>query len=252
MNRTPHSRLRRTAIVGGAASAAVLLAAGPALAHVSVQPGSAAKGSYSTVVFKVPNEQDNASTVKIEVNLPTDHPVPSVSVQPVPGWTTTVTKSKLSTPLKTDDGTVNEAITKITWSGGKIGPGQFQQFPVSFGPLPTDTDELAFKTLQTYDNKDVVRWIQLQQKGQPEPDNPAPVLHLTDASGGDGASSASSASAAPATATSAVTKDVATGNADTTARTLGIVGIVVGVLGVAFGVTAGRRRGTDAPKPPSA
>ena len=67
---------------------AVLVLSGPAFAHVSVQPqGEAAKGGYATINFKVPNERDNASTTKLEVNFPTDHPLASVMPQPVPGWT---------------------------------------------------------------------------------------------------------------------------------------------------------------------
>ena len=36
-----------------------------------------------------------------------------------------------------------------------------------------------FKALQTYSNGDIVRWIDLQQPGQSEPEHPAPVLLLT-------------------------------------------------------------------------
>lgn len=247
MSSSRMSRLSgRAAAVAAAAGATVLLAAMPAFAHVTVQPGSATKGGYTTVAFKVPNEQDGASTVRIEVNLPTDHPIASVSLQPVPGWTAKVTTSKLATPVKTDDGTVDQAVTKITWSGGKIAPGQFQQFPVSFGPLPSDTDALPFKTLQTYDNRDVVRWIEVPQAGQAEPQNPAPTLKLTAAaSDGDAAPATGTPAPAPAPAGDAKSTPQASdggSNSDGTARGLGIAGIVIGAAGVGFGVFAGRRR----------
>jgi uncharacterized protein len=248
MSTSRTSRLRaRAATVAALAGAAVVLAAVPAFAHVTVQPATAAKGGYTTVAFKVPNEQDNASTIKLEVNLPTDHPIASVSIQPVPGWTAQVTQSKLATPIKTDDGTIDQAVTKITWSGGKIAPGQFQQFPVSFGPLPSDTDSLAFKALQTYDNGDVVRWIEIPQAGQAEPQNPAPTLKLT-AAADDGAASAATGTPAPAPAADsgagkAAPQAAASGSgSDDTARGLGIAGIVVGAAGIGFGVFAGRRR----------
>jgi uncharacterized protein len=236
----------RAAAVAAFAGGAVLLSAVPAFAHVTVQPATAAKGSYSTVSFKVPNEQDSASTVRIEVNLPADHPIASVSLQPVPGWTAKVTTSKLATPLKTDDGTVDQAVTKIVWSGGKIAPGQFQQFPVSLGPLPQDAGALVFKTLQTYDNGDVVRWIEVPQAGQPEPENPAPSLTLTAATAASGGSgTAGTPAAAPAGDTSksgGSTAEASGSGSDGTARGLGIAGIVIGAAGVAFGVLAGRRR----------
>jgi uncharacterized protein len=236
----------RAAAVGALAGSAVLLAAVPAFAHVTVQPGSAAKGSYSTVNFKVPNEEDSASTVKLEVNLPADHPIASVSIQPVPGWTAQVTKSKLATALKTDDGTVDEAVTKITWSGGKIAPGQFQQFPVSFGPLPDDVDALPFKALQTYDNGDIVRWIDIPQAGRPEPEQPAPTLKLTaaadDSTSATGASGAVPAADAKGSSGSQAAASSSSDRGDGTARALGVIGIAVGALGVGFGVFVWLRR----------
>lgn len=247
MSSSRMSRLRgRAATVAALAGATVLLAAVPAFAHVTVQPSTAVKGGYSTVAFKVPNEQDSGSTVKVEVNIPTDHPIASVSLQPVPGWTAQVTTSKLATPIKTDDGTVDQAVTKITWSGGKIAPGQFQQFPVSFGPLPSDAASLSFKTLQTYDNGDIVRWIEIPQEGQPEPQNPAPTLTLTAPAAEGAATATATGTPAPAPAAdSKSTQQASSGGSDSdgTARALGIAGIVVGAAGVGFGVYAGRRRG---------
>jgi uncharacterized protein YcnI len=238
----------RATTVAVLAGSAVLLAAVPAFAHVTVQPDSVAKGSYSTVSFKVPCEEDNASTTELEVNFPTDHPIASVSIQPVPGWTAKVTTSKLSTPLKTDDGTVTSAVSKITWTGGKIAPGQFQQFPVSLGPLPDNADSLSFKALQTYSDGNVVRWIEIPQAGQPEPQNPAPSLKLTAAASDSGAAptaTGSPAGAPPAgkgTAGGATSSTASADSTDGTARALGIAGIVVGVIGVSFGVYGGRRR----------
>lgn len=241
----------RAAVVAALAGGAVLLSAVPAFAHVTVQPNTAAQGSYTTVSFKVPNEEDSASTVKLEVNLPVDHPIASVSIQPVPGWTAKVTTSKLTTPLKTDDGSVDQAVTKITWTGGTIAPGQFQQFPVSLGPLPGDATALPFKALQTYSNGDIVRWIDLPQAGQPEPEHPAPTLKLTAAAGADGAATpaaTATGAAAPAPGTRVGTAFAAPSadSSDGTARALGVAGIVIGVIGVGFGVLAGRRRTSPA------
>ncbi|MFH8617972.1 YcnI family protein [Streptomyces sp. NPDC017979] len=246
-SRTPSSRvlssrvLRGVAVAAGVGVASVLLA-GPAAAHVSVQPqGEAAQGGYATVFVKVPNERDNASTVKLELNLPTEHPMTSVMPQPVPGWRAEVTKSKLAKPLTVHGKQVTEAVSKVTWTadGSKIGPGQFQQFPLSLGQLPEKADQLVFKALQTYDNKEVVRWIEAPEEGAAEPESPAPVLKLAAAQGhghgaaGDEADGKSSDQAA---------KDDSDDSTDATARVLGAVGILVGVAGVAFGVLAGRRR----------
>ncbi|MFE5093679.1 YcnI family protein [Streptomyces sp. NPDC056638] len=236
----------RIALAGGIAASTVLILAGTASAHVSVQPqGEAAKGGYATVNFKVPNERDNASTTKVEVNFPTDHPLASVMPQAVPGWDIEVTKSKLAKPLEMHGQKINEAVSKVTWTakGDKdergIRPGDFQQFPLSIGQLPEDADQLVFKAIQTYDNKEVVRWIEEQKDGADEPESPAPVLKLTAATA-DEHSTAAGATAKAADKQTTAASDEST--SDTTARVLGIVGIVIGAAGVAFGFLAGRRR----------
>jgi uncharacterized protein len=240
----------RIAAAGAAAGVTVLALSVPAFAHVSVQPeGAAAKGGYAVVDFKVPNERDNAETTKLEVNFPTDHPLASVMPEPVPGWKIDVTKSKLDKPLELHGEKISEAVTKVTWTatGDGIKAGYFEKFPLSIGQLPEDTDQLVFKALQTYSNKEVVRWIEVPQEGQEEPDNPAPVLELSaasedghHASSGDDASDAKSAE--KASADTAASDSTSSDSTDTTARVLGIVGIVVGAAGVAYGVLAGRRR----------
>ncbi|MET8715895.1 YcnI family protein [Streptomyces sp. NPDC004735] len=237
----------RIALAGGVAASTVLLLAGTASAHVSVQPqGEAAKGGYATVNFKVPNERDDASTVKLEVNFPTDHPLASVSPQPVAGWKIDVTRSKLAKPLEVHGKKIDEAVSKVTWTadGKGIEPGFFQQFPLSVGQLPEDTDQMVFKALQTYSNKEVVRWIEEPAEGGEEPESPAPVLALSapaaDAHGAP--ADDKSGEAAAKEKTTASSDDTSSSNSDSTARVLGIVGIVVGVAGVAFGVLAGRRR----------
>lgn len=240
-------KMSRIAAVGTVAASAVFVLSAPAFAHVSVSPeGQAAKGGYATVNFKVPNEQDDASTNKVEVSFPSDHPLASVMTQPVPGWTAKVTKTKLDKPLEIHGEKIDEAVSKVTWTadGKGIQPGTFQKFPVSMGQLPEDADELVFKAVQTYDNKDVVRWIEPQQKGQEEPEHPAPALALTAAEDGHGATADTAKADDKSGATENASSD-SSDSSDTTARVLGIVGIVVGAAGVAFGVLAGRRRATS-------
>ncbi|MET8560691.1 YcnI family protein [Streptomyces flaveolus] len=234
------SRLAAAAAVAGTA---VLVLSAPAFAHVSVQPeGPAAKGGYAVVDFKVPNERDNASTTKVEVNFPADHPIASVMTEAIPGWKIDVTKSKLAKPLALHGEKIDEAVTKVTWTadGKGIEPGYFQKFPLSLGALPENTDQLVFKAIQTYSNKEVVRWIEVPQEGQDEPENPAPVLELSAATD-DHHGTSSAGKTAEKTEKTAAAEDSG-GGSDTTARVLGVVGIVVGVAGVGYGVLAGRRR----------
>ncbi|MGW6455853.1 YcnI family copper-binding membrane protein [Streptomyces sp. NPDC055078] len=242
------SRVSRVLAVAAVAAVSPLLLSGTAFAHVSVQPqGEAARGGYATVNFKVPNERDAASTVKLEVSLPTEHPLASVMPQPVPGWKVAVTKSKLAKPLTVHGRQITEAVSKVTWTadGSKIEPGQFQQFPVSLGQLPEKADQLVFKALQTYDNNEVVRWIEEPKEGAAEPDSPAPVLALSAPAGdghGAGAKDAEDAKNTEKAGQDEKSGTASTDDSDSTARVLAVVGILVGAVGVAFGVLAGRRR----------
>ncbi|MEU5535977.1 YcnI family protein [Streptomyces sp. NPDC020362] len=222
--------VRRAGTVTALTAAGLLAAAGVASAHVTVHPESYAKGATDGVLtFRVPNEEDGASTTKVQVFLPTDHPVLGVLVSPQDGWTAKVTNTKLKTPVKTDDGTITDAVSEVTWTGGKIDPGHYEDFNVAFGQLPDDTDQLTFKTLQSYSDGKTVRWIEEAQQGDDEPENPAPVLKLTAKGAAAGDATSASSSARPKSAASSGSKSAD----DSTARSLGVAGLVVGVLGLA-------------------
>ncbi|GHK00037.1 hypothetical protein SY2F82_18340 [Streptomyces sp. Y2F8-2] len=224
--------LRRATTVAALAAAGVLTAAGAAFAHVTVHPESYAKGATDGVLtFRVPNEEDTAATTKVQVFLPTEHPILGVLVSPQDGWTAQVTTTKLKTPVKTDDGTITDAVSQITWTGGRIRHGQYQDFNVAFGQLPENADQLTFKTLQTYSDGNVVRWIEEAQKGQDEPENPAPVLQLTAKGTAEGGGSTAAPAGTGEKPSATTTKAAAT--SDSTARGLGIAGLVVGVLALA-------------------
>ncbi|WP_299532089.1 YcnI family protein [uncultured Streptomyces sp.] len=222
----------------------------PAFAHVSVQPeGTAAKGGYATVNLKVPNERPNASTVEVELSLPTDHPLASVMPEAVPGWTIEVTTTKLAKPLTLHGKTITEAVSKVNWTatGKGIRPGYFQKFPLSLGQLPEDTDELLLRAVQTYDNEEVVRWIEPPVEGEEEPEHPAAVLKLSAAA--DDHHGASATPAEPAAKPSAggdPGDEKAQGHDDVdggTDRWLGVAGIVLGAAGLGTALVTSRRRG---------
>ena len=73
---------RRAVVCAVGAAVAVVLLASAASAHVVVTPSSAPAGSSQELTFRVPNEQDNATTVKLTVAFPDDPPIPSVAVRP--------------------------------------------------------------------------------------------------------------------------------------------------------------------------
>jgi periplasmic copper chaperone A len=212
----------------GAALAGGLLLAGtvPAFAHVTAQPGTAEQGGYTVITFRVPNESTTAGTTKLQVNLPVDHPITSARTTPQPGWTAEVVKGTLPAPVDVNGTQVTEAVTAVTWTaqpGTRIGPGQYVDFPLSVGPLPTGVDEIVLPAVQTYDDGKVVAWDQPSVEGQEEPEHPAPTVTLTPSTGGHGHDAAAATSGGTAATT------------DTTARWLGGIGLLLGALGLGLG-----------------
>jgi uncharacterized protein YcnI len=244
---------RAGALAIGAAIGAFGIA-GVAFAHVTVSPSSAAQGGFTVVTFRVPTESDTASTTKVDLTLDLSHPIAVVNVQPVTGWTAKVTQKPLPTPIKDDDGnTINSAVGEIVWSADSasaaIKPGQFQQFPLELGPLPT-TSAVAFKVLQTYSDGSVVRWIDTTTPGQPEPDHPAPVLTLTPAAAAGSDTSATAPAAPPAAAAPAAGSS---GTGSNSGQTWGIVGALLGLIGAVLGgASYARSRGpAESSNPPA-
>lgn len=247
---------RRSAAVVLAAGALVAVTALPAAAHVTVSPDSLPKGSTAELTFKVPNEESNATTTEVQIQIPTDHPIAQVLPRQIPGWTVEVKTTTLATPLKTDDGTFTTAVSEIDWTGGNIPVGQYQDFQISADPLPTDTGQLVFKTVQTYSNGDIVRWIDLAQTGQPAPDHPAPVLTLTAAdpagAGSSGAASTNTGSsgsasgnqAASGSSTNAAAAQSSGGGSGTAGIVLGTLGLAAGLAALALNLRSRRRSGS--------
>jgi len=224
--------------------ALLVATAGPAAAHVTVQPGQATKGSDAKIAFRVPNESETAGTVKLEVSFPTDTPIASVRTTPMPGWTAERRLEKLATPIESEGSEITEAVRTVTWTaqpGVRIGPGEFTDFELSLDPLP-DADRLVLPAVQTYDDGKVVRWdTPPPAKGGDEPEHPAPVLELV---GKDAAGGAQNTGSGQDQATAASTSQAGQGH-DDTARWLGGLALAAGALGLGFGLgalLAGRRR----------
>jgi uncharacterized protein YcnI len=211
----------RAAFVLAGCAAGVTALAGAASAHITVTPGSVPAGSAAELTFRVPDEEATAATIEVQLKIPTSPPIAQLLVKPVPGWRVSVRTITLPRPVSTDDGSFSTAVSEVTWSSGKILPGQFQDFSVAADPLPAGVSQLPFKAIQTYSNGDVVRWIDLQKPAQPAPDHPAPVLTLTTPDAVSGAPAASGG----------------TGDA-AIALTLGVAGLAAGLLGLAMGLVA--------------
>ncbi|SFB62677.1 Uncharacterized protein YcnI [Amycolatopsis marina] len=239
--------IRRSAVLLGAVGATSLLTTGIAAAHVTanVYGEQPEKGGYGAIVLRVPNEEAEAGTNKIEMTIPNEYAISSARTTPVPGWTAEVTTTTLPNPVRNGRGTdVTEVATKITWTaqpGNEIAAGttSYEEFAFTAGPLPGTVDTLMLPVTQTYSNGTVANWdAPPPAEGAEEPENPAPVVELAAESGnGHGGGDQ------PDTADIAVSQD-------DTARWLGGAGVAVGALGLGVGAGA-LLRSRKAAKPTS-
>lgn len=237
--------MHRPVTTAALAVAALLLATpASALAHISLQPASAPAGAFVVETVRVPNEKDDASTVKVQLKFPRGFT--SVSYAPVPGWTAKVRTMTLEPPIQTPDGPITTGLDTITWTanGGGIRPGQFQDFPISLLMPDQEGATLAFKALQTYSDGDIVRWI-----GPADADEPAATVTLT----------APVADAGGHGAAAAVTEEAGTSphggdDGDDHDSHLALAGFVAGLLGLAAGgwalITVRRQRRVPTPTAP--
>jgi uncharacterized protein len=172
----------RAGAVGLTGFVVLVCGALPASAHVTVHSDDAVRGGYAQLAFRVPTESDTAATTKVQVALPTDHPVTFLAVRPHAGWTHQVTKVPLANPVVNEDGNkVTDTAGYVEWTASSaetaVKPGEYDEFLVELGPLPM-SDEMVFKVVQTYDDGRVVRWIDEAETTTAEPEHPAAVLPI--------------------------------------------------------------------------
>ncbi|MFC5958507.1 DUF1775 domain-containing protein [Streptomyces pratens] len=234
--------VRRPALVTAATAAAVLLAAGPAAAHVHVESDNAqALAQDVTLTFAAASESADAGITQLRVVLPEGIEPTDVTYGEGPkGWKLTVT----------DDG--------YTVKGPAVKAGEDVEHSVVVRQLP-DAKELAFKTLQSYSDGRIDRWIELAEPGGDGHGhgNEAPVLELEAAAPGAASvgpsptapESAPAPSPAPTAEETTATPSARAAVADSEAEDSGLssaawAGIVAVVLAVAAVVAfLVRRRG---------
>ena len=240
---------RRFIVAAAVVVVAIGLLAAPAAAHVTIDPPSVPQGSTAKISFVVPNESEDARTNRVQVYFPTgSDAIPEVAVEALDGWHASIRKQRLTTPIETDDGSINEVVASITWVANNastaIGPDEFAEFSINADGLPDDADEVVFRVVQSYTDGSSVRWVDPVSETGPEAEHPTPILHLTE--GTSGAEGEPTATTQPATGDESTdSSDVATVAAqDDNARALAVIGIVVGgvALVAATGALMRRRR----------
>jgi LPXTG-motif cell wall-anchored protein len=156
------SRLAVAFIAVATGTMAATLFGAPAWAHVTVDADNPEAGARNvTVTFVGEAESSKAGIASEQVFLPAGIRPQDVRLVKAPaGWTLTATA----------DG--------YTVAGKALPVGENATYSVIIAQLPANATELAFKTLETYGDGSISRWIEIPVAGPAVPDNPAPVLKL--------------------------------------------------------------------------
>ena len=208
------------------AAVAGLVLAPAAAAHVTLHPDKVPADSFQRFSFQVPVERA-VPTTKVKVQLPLG--LVFVAFEPKPGWTRKISMQKLAKPVTMEGEKITERVATVEWSGGKINPGEFEEFVMSAHVPNTPGKVLVMPATQTYANGEVVHWI-----GALTSDEPAPHVTL-EAAAPENATTTTTESA-PAT------KDDEEDNGRANlALGLGIAGLIAGLAALALGVARRRR-----------
>ena len=109
---------------------------------MTVNPNTVPVDTSTTFYVRVPTEKEEP-TVRVRVDFPAGLTVSRFA--PVPGWTRQVERNQ------------QQLITSVTWSGGQIAPGEYQDFPF-IARTPKEAGKLEFKAYQTYQGGETVAW----------------------------------------------------------------------------------------------
>ncbi|MFC8824279.1 DUF1775 domain-containing protein [Streptomyces sp. NPDC057137] len=223
---------RRLGVLAAATVATLAIGTGPAAAHAEVTASdSRALAENVTLSFVSEAESDAAGIKELRIVLPKGIAPDTVALKEAPkGW-------KLAA---TADG--------YTVGGTALAAGTDAEHSVTVRQLP-DAKSLAFKTVETYGDGKISRWIEVPGDGQ-QVENPAPVLELKEAAPGaeliapspsaePSASASSSAAAGPGDGATASASASSEPEADAEEEDSGSDGVLLTVVAVVAVLAAG-------------
>ncbi len=229
----------RAAMVMIAGVVVILGWASPTYAHIEVEADKTQAGATNvTVTFTAESESASAGIVSLAVTLPPGITPSDVAYVSGPaGWSLT------------------PSATGYTVGGPALSVGQDVAYRIRIAKLPVDAPSLPFKTLQTYSDGRVDRWIGIQEPGGPAPEMPAPILMV------QGAAPAPSPTATTATPTESptmratATSDAAGAAEESTSSTTmwwvaGVLALVAAIVALSLWLRRRRDMGADSSSHP--
>jgi uncharacterized protein YcnI len=230
-------------IVAAAAALMAIAIAGPSSAHVTANPNEGPAGGFFKTNFRVGHGCDGSPTTEVSVQLPGN--VSSVHPQVVAGWDIETKMGELDEPIESHGETITEGVREITWTATDDGlpDAYLQEFGVSMA-LPDEAGEpLWFPFVQKCADGSH-NWIEIPDSVEEwgEVDEPAPYVVLTAAEEeADAEETATNGNGSAMTEEQIRTIAAEEASDNDSSNTIAFLGVILGAIGVAFGVTANMR-----------
>lgn len=227
-------RLTAGLVVVAASTIAVVGAAAPAAAHITITPSTTAAGAYAVLEASVPHGCAGSSTVAVTIQIPEQ--VSSVTPTRTALWEVDKTMETLDPAVTDGHGRqITERVASVTFRTDTPLPEGYRDVLELSLLLPDlEGETLAFPTIQTCEQGEAA-WIEVPADGQAEDELelPAPAFVLTAADGGghDEPAAVDADQAAATTAGGAAGEPAAVDGWT-------VAALVAGLAGAALGATA--------------
>ncbi|ETX16269.1 signal peptide protein [Roseivivax halodurans JCM 10272] len=157
------------------AAAALFVLSGTAFAHATLEQKEAAIGATTKVTLRVPHGCNGEATNAVRIQIPEGF----YAVKPMPkaGWDLSTETGTYETPYDNHGTEVTEGVRAVTWSGGDLPDGHYDEFTIrgSVGPQLSADEALYFPSVQSCSNG-MADWT--DTSGSHDVPNPAPSLTL--------------------------------------------------------------------------
>jgi periplasmic copper chaperone A len=156
------------------------LFAGGAFAHATLEQSEAAAGATTKITLRVPHGCAGEATHTLRIDLPEGFH--AAKPMPKAGWALETETGPYATPFDNHGQQMTEGVRAVTWSGGNLEDGWYDEFTLrgTVGPDVAPGTVLYFPALQTCASG-TADWT--DTSGAADAPNPAPSLTIV--AGGD-------------------------------------------------------------------
>jgi periplasmic copper chaperone A len=160
----------------------VISVATPSFAHVVFTNPEVVAGQRSSAGLIITHGCNGTPTTRISITIPEG--VTRVLPRALAGWRVSVEKRPLATPIMLHGERVTEVTSKITWSGGSLEDGSYEEFDFRYS-APNAAGQTLYFPVEQLCQTGSYSWSKVPAAGQSwgSLDTPAPFIKVIPATG---------------------------------------------------------------------